>query len=99
MSVVVLQDPLKSWTEATKELASLPLSNPTFGPANNGTVLANTVTNDDTVVAEAAPTFKVGRWADPLKYTQTHQWKHDDVDMIVDLEALHNVMKRITVEQ
>ena len=41
------------------ELATLPLSNPAFGSANNGTVLANSVTNDDTVVTGTASTFKV----------------------------------------
>ena len=34
-----------------------------------------------------------------MKYTQTHQWKHDDVDKIIDLEALFNVIKGITIEQ
>ena len=61
-----------------------------LGPANNGKVLANSVTNDDTVVAEAASTFQVGRWADLMKYTQPHQWKYDYADTIVDLEALSN---------
>jgi len=41
------------------ELATLPLSNPAFGPANNGTVLANTVTRDNTVNAGTASIFKV----------------------------------------
>ena len=50
---------VKIFDSTNTELASLPLSNPAFGPANNGTVLANSVTNDDTVVAGIASTFKV----------------------------------------
>mgnify|MGYP001338396315 CR=1 FL=1 len=81
---------VKIFNSANIECASLPLSKPAFGPANNGKVLANSVTNDDTVVAEAASTFQVGRWADLMKYTQPHQWKYDYADTIVDLEALSN---------
>lgn len=52
---------IKILDSTNTELASSPLSNPAFGPANNVTVLTNSVTNDETVVAEAASTFKVGR--------------------------------------
>ena len=90
---------VKTLDSTNTEPALLPLSIPAFGPANSVTVLTNSVTNDETVVAEAASTFKVGRWADSRKYTQTHQRKHDDADKIVDLEALSNAMKGITIEQ
>ena len=90
---------VKIFDSTNTELASLSISNPAFGSANNGKVLAHCVTNDDTVVAESASTFKVGQWADLTKYTQTHQWKHGDADTIVDLEALYNAMKGITIQQ
>ena len=50
---------LKIFDSSNTKLASLPLSNPSFGSANSGTVLANSVTNDNTVVAGVASTFKV----------------------------------------
>jgi hypothetical protein len=44
---------------SNNELATLPLSNPAFGSADNGTVLANAVTSDNTVNAGTASLFKV----------------------------------------
>lgn len=41
------------------ELATLPLTNPAFGAANNGSVTANTITTDTTVNAGTATQFKV----------------------------------------
>jgi len=53
------QGSIKIFDDSDTELATLPLSNPAFGSANNGTVLANSVTNDNTVVTGTASTFKV----------------------------------------
>ena len=53
------QGSLKIFDSSNNELATLPLSSPAFGAANNGTVISNSVTSDGTINAGTATTFKV----------------------------------------
>ena len=44
---------------ADNELATLPLTNPAFGAADSGSVSANSITTDTTIIAGTASKFKV----------------------------------------